>query len=93
MQIVVSHFGHVKTLGSEICASMTLLSDIHKLIVCDQILDISRSETSLSDYYTLMIFSAGGSLPASPDSIPNRWIILQEPDMGAGNQGNACHNS
>lgn len=38
-------------------------------------------------------FSAGRSLLASPGSISNRRIILQEPDMGAGNQGNACYNS
>ncbi|KAK8588033.1 hypothetical protein V6N12_022492 [Hibiscus sabdariffa] len=44
---------------------------------------------------TLVILSAGGSSSASPDNIPNGRIILQEPNMGAANQGNAViiHNN
>lgn len=46
-----------------------------------------------SDNVMFESFSAGGSLLASPGSISNRRIVLQEPDMGAGNQGNECYNS
>lgn len=34
-----------------------------------------------------MILCAGGFIPASPDSIPNGRIILQEPDTGQQTKG------
>ncbi|MBA0769373.1 hypothetical protein Gotri_018112 [Gossypium trilobum] len=83
LQIVVGHCLYVTIPGCEICASTSLLSlslcDIHKLMVCDQLLDVS----GISDNHELMILSAGGFTPAAPDRIPNGRIILQEPDMGA----------